>query len=375
MVKICLSAIVKNESKIIERYLDSAKFAIDYVCITDTGSSDNTVKLIESWGKKHDIPTKVCTEPWKNFGHNRTIALDNSMKEFPEADYLLLMDADMQLENHGFKKEDLKAESYLVDQYNDKIEYGNMRLVSTKIKWCYVGVTHEFITPKPGETLTDQTNLNTLKIYDIGDGGSKDTKFQRDEKLLREALKTIDPKDPLKDRYNFYLAQTYFDTNKYSKAIRYYNERLKGEGYFSEKWYSQFRIGLCLEGLNRWDEAESALLKAYQMMPSRCEPLVALVQHYTLTDKPEYHKADLFIPRLQEMRTEPNGDALFNYIHYKQYYIDYLTSIVAYYVGKKALGRKACERVLASPHTPLNIRERTQSNLSFYPETQRIIVD
>lgn len=375
MVKICLSAIVKNESKIIERYLDSAKFALDYVCITDTGSTDNTVELIEAWGKKHDIPTKVCYEPWKNFGYNRTIALDNSIKEFPEADYLLLIDADMQLEDHGFKREDLKAESYLVDQYNDKIEYGNVRLVSTKIGWCYVGVTHEFINPKAGHKLADQTTLDTIKIYDIGDGGSKDTKFQRDEKLLTEALKTIDPKDPLKNRYNFYLAQTYFDTGKYSKAIRYYSERLKGDGYYSERWYSQFRIGLCLEALKRWDEAEPALLKAYQMLPSRCEPLVSLVQHYVLSDKPEHHKAALFIPRLQELRTEPNEDALFNYIHYKQYYIDYLTGISSFYVGKMSLGRKACERVIASNYTPAYIKIQAQNNIAFYPEEKRIVVD
>lgn len=364
MVKICLSGIVKNESRIIKRCLDAAKFALDYVCLTDTGSTDNTVELIKEWGKENNIPTTVCTEPWKNFGHNRTKALSNSIETYPGADYLLLIDADMLLENHGLDKSTLTHDSYLVDQYNPMIEYGNVRLVSTKKQWCYVGVTHEYIACVTNDA--DQGYCKTIKINDIGDGGCKDTKFARDEKLLLEALKTINPKDPLKDRYNFYLAQTYFDTGKYSKAIRYYKERLKGGGFPSERWYSQYRIGLALEKLDRWDEAEVALLTAYQMMPSRCESLVSLVGHYVLSPNPEHHKAGLFIPRLQEMRLEPNTDSLFNFTYFKQYYIDYLTSINAYYVDKMQLGIEASQRVLDSPNAPSHIKDIVKSNLKFY---------
>ena len=41
--------IVKNESKIIKRCLDSVKPLIDYVFIVDTGSDDDTINVINDW--------------------------------------------------------------------------------------------------------------------------------------------------------------------------------------------------------------------------------------------------------------------------------------------------------------------------------------
>ena len=44
--KICLTMIVRNESHIIERCLNSVKGIVDCVAICDTGSTDNTVAII-----------------------------------------------------------------------------------------------------------------------------------------------------------------------------------------------------------------------------------------------------------------------------------------------------------------------------------------
>ena len=50
--KIVLNMIVKNESKIICRLLESVYKIIDAYCICDTGSTDNTVQVIEDFFKK-----------------------------------------------------------------------------------------------------------------------------------------------------------------------------------------------------------------------------------------------------------------------------------------------------------------------------------
>ena len=71
---ICLNMIVKNESSIITRLLDSVKSIIDYVCICDTGSTDNTIEIIETWMKANNKPGIVVQEPFKNFGYNRTFS-------------------------------------------------------------------------------------------------------------------------------------------------------------------------------------------------------------------------------------------------------------------------------------------------------------
>ena len=73
---LCINMIVKNESKIITRMLDTVLPIIDAYCICDTGSTDNTVKVIEDYFKEKNIPGKVVVEPFINFSHNRNFALN-----------------------------------------------------------------------------------------------------------------------------------------------------------------------------------------------------------------------------------------------------------------------------------------------------------
>lgn len=366
-MKIALSGIVKNESKIIERCLEACKTVMDYVAITDTGSTDNTPEIIENWCKNNNVPCSVTRSKWVNFSHSRTEALRNSEKAFPDADYLLLIDADMVLENHGFTediKRGLTDDAYYLEQYNPGIVYSNVRLVSTKHQWYYVGVTHEYITCKDH---SDIGKLPELKIYDIGDGGSKSDKFTRDIKLLSDELKKKDLEQGLRSRYTFYLAQSYYDTQRYSKALRYYTERSKLEGYDMEVWYSIYKMGQCLKALDRWDEAEIEFLRAYSMKSYRCEPLTEIVSHHIFKPKPDHARAELYIHKLVKQRDLPNMDGLFNIAHYKEYYIDYLISIVAYYVDEKDMGLKSCNRILKS-NAPEYIKESTKLNMKYYTD-------
>jgi len=48
---ICLNMIVKNESKIITRMLESVSSIIDCYCICDTGSTDDTLEVISTFLK------------------------------------------------------------------------------------------------------------------------------------------------------------------------------------------------------------------------------------------------------------------------------------------------------------------------------------
>lgn len=366
-MKICLSGIVKNESKIIERCLDSCKDVVDYVAITDTGSTDKTPEIIENWCHRNNIPCYVTRSKWINFSVSRTEALRNSEKSFPDADYLLLLDADMILENHGFTdefKRTLTYDAYYIEQYNPGIRYSNVRLVSTKIQWHYVGVTHEYITS--GQH-SDIVHLKELRIYDIGDGGSKSDKYTRDIKLLTDELKNKNLDNGLRARYTFYLAQSFYDTKKYSKALKYYRQRIDMGGYDMEVWYSIYRCGLCLELLDRWNEAETEFFNAFSMKPYRCEPLTEIVRHHLFKDKPERDRAGLYIHSLIKLRDLPNMDGLFNIAYYKEYYIDYLVSIVAYYVDEFSIGLQSCNRILVS-QAPEYIKQSTLANMKFYQD-------
>ena len=140
---LCLNMIVKNESKIITRLLESVCKIIDTYCICDTGSTDNTIELIATYFKQKNIRGKIVSEPFKNFFHNRNVSLQHCAGM---SDYILFLDADMIFEIKNFDKEILlKADSFSILQGSDDFFYYNMRIVRNNGLYSYSGVTHEYI--------------------------------------------------------------------------------------------------------------------------------------------------------------------------------------------------------------------------------------
>ena len=90
---ICLNMIVKNEEHVIINTLTNlcSNIIFDYWVICDTGSSDNTKKLITSFFKERDIKGELFEHEWKDFGHNRTLALECA---YNKTDMLFIFDAD-----------------------------------------------------------------------------------------------------------------------------------------------------------------------------------------------------------------------------------------------------------------------------------------
>lgn len=54
-MKICVYAICKNESKFVDRFMDSCKDA-DGIYVLDTGSTDGTLDAFQTWADKHQWP-------------------------------------------------------------------------------------------------------------------------------------------------------------------------------------------------------------------------------------------------------------------------------------------------------------------------------
>jgi glycosyltransferase involved in cell wall biosynthesis len=202
MVKIILISMIKNEEKIIERCILSAIPIIDAVCITDTGSTDNTVNKVNDLFNKLNITGKVFVDEWKNFGYNRNNSFINCVTYCKELGwdlnetYGLLVDADMKLVVKNFNKNILNSNGYKIIQDNSSIEYYNTRFLKMSIEWKCVGVTHEYWDGSE----TDSLGKDLIYIDDIGDGGCKSDKIQRDINLLEQGI--ID--EPTNVRYYFY---------------------------------------------------------------------------------------------------------------------------------------------------------------------------
>src|SRR6266404_4423011 len=95
--RLCLNMIVKNEAARIERCLKSVAPYISCYAITDTGSTDGTEDLIWSFFQSRRIIGKIDHAPFVNFEQARNVALDNARNSDLAFDYLLLIDADMEL--------------------------------------------------------------------------------------------------------------------------------------------------------------------------------------------------------------------------------------------------------------------------------------
>ena len=93
MKTIALCMIVKNESQLILRCLESVRSIVDYVLIEDTGSIDGTQSIIREYLEHENLPGEVFDEPWRDFSYNRSVALAR-LREKAQVDYALIIDAD-----------------------------------------------------------------------------------------------------------------------------------------------------------------------------------------------------------------------------------------------------------------------------------------
>ena len=318
--RICLNMIVKNESKIIVRLINSVLSIIDSYCICDTGSTDNTKELIEQTMAAAGKPGEVYVEPFKNFGYNRSHALKRADAW---GDYALLLDADMKLViTERFKAEDLVLDNYSIIQKNSDISYYNTRFIKLRIGAKCTSPTHEYYDMPSG---SQSGRLDTVYIQDIGDGGAKSDKFERDIRLLTEAL----VEEPNNERYHFYLAQSYKDCGKHEEAIKYYKKRVELGGWHEEVFYSPLTIGHIYSSLGDKEKAIYYWLEAYGFHPKRAESIYEIVKHYRYVGKQrlayEFYEIGRKIPY-------PKDDVLFIKHDVYNFLFDYEFSILAFYL-------------------------------------------
>jgi len=365
-MSLCLNMIVKNESKVILRILNSVVNIIDTFCICDTGSTDETVSMIENFFREKNIPGKVITEPFQDFGYNRSFAL-KACEEI-DAEYILLLDADMifwknpEISAEDFKKS-LTYDSYHMFQGSNTYYYKNTRIVRNRMGFSYWGVTHEYVNA-PKNATQSKLERDVVFIKDIGDGGSKQDKFLRDIRLLLKGLEEI----PNNDRYTFYLANTYKDAGQYECAIEYYRKRIELGGWIEEVWYSHYNIGKCWKELKQMEKAVCAWMDAYQAWPNRIENLYEIIQHYRCEGKNQI--AYMFYMIADRMRKDhPERDYLFMQRDIYDYKLDFELSIIGYYVNLDNYDLNIVNiRVLSDPHLENWILNNVNSNYKFTAE-------
>lgn len=372
-VKIILVLMVKNEEKILQRCLEAALPYVDAVLISDTGSTDDTLAVARARLAREDAelkPLSIQTEAWSDFGHNRTASLRQCRAfceelQWPLAEtFCLVLDADMlfrcgcaaQLRAFVAGIPDVSGLS--VKQMNSSLEYYNTRLMRLSDPWFCEGVTHEYWTGGGGVTANVPGPL--AWIDDVGDGGCKDDKFERDERLLLAGLRDR----PTCERYMFYLAQTYHCLNRDEEAIAWYKKRIEAGGWIEEIWYSHLMIARLLLKQKLALEAEGWVTKGLALQPDRVEGLLSLVTHYR--DASQHFKAWHYL-QLAEKIPKPTEARLFLETEAYGHKLDYERTILHFYVKPeiRADGALLC----LAYEGPLE--GSVMTNLSCYAEQMR----
>lgn len=363
--QICLNMIVKNEAKIITRCLKSVAPYISTWIIHDTGSTDNTPAVIRDYFASVGKPGRVVENcEFKNFEHSRNAALKDAMNE--DVDYILLLDADMQLCVQGSLEDfdkTLTDPVYKLCQKNHCLSYFNTRLVGRVLFNLsqYYGVTHEYIGTGPLAVTRMPDPI--AYIFDHADGGCKADKFIRDKLLLEQDTR----ESPTNSRSWFYLGQTYKDLGEWENALKTYEHYGTLSGWEEELWYSKYMIVKCHIALGNKAEALQAGVEAYQLRPHRSEPL------YLLTKLCRDNSWNHFAWQFGVMGLSipfPTQDSLFVESAIYSHKFLYEMSIVAYYLGKKREGLVISNHLLLTSQRRVGLDANTitsiQQNLSFY---------
>jgi tetratricopeptide (TPR) repeat protein len=354
--RICLNMIVKDEAHVIRRCLEKVRPFIESWVIVDTGSTDHTQDIIRQ--ELAGIPGELHDRPWKDFGTNRTEALELARKT--DAQYAFVIDADEEfIPRDDFAWPSLTADSYLTLQACGDNRFYRTQLMRLAMPWRYVGVLHEVAMCEGAQRPERLDSVVTYGRFDSARNKNPIEKYKNDARVLEMALE----REPGNARYMFYLAQSYRDSQQDLQAERCYRMRALMGGWEEEVWQSLYQIGLLLERMDRpAAQILEAQLEAFNNRPTRAEPLVALARYFR--SKQNYGsawtfaKAALDIPR-------PNDILFLDGCAYQWRPLDEY-AVASYWIGNYKDCLRACEALLApGSGLPDAERERVKNNEGF----------
>jgi glycosyltransferase involved in cell wall biosynthesis len=358
-ISIVLNSIVKNEKKTLPRMLSSIEDLVSGYVVVDTGSTDGTPDILKAKG------IDVYHRPFDNFGASREHALKLGMSSvsYPSQTYLLLMDADMVLrvEDRTRFFEILRDEDpdvVMIAQRAGSLLYSNVRLVRASLTDAnYTGVTHEYMNyPSSAKLITIPESV--IWIEDVGDGGCKEDKLERDRRLLEGTEQT--------PRTLFYLAQTYRDMGLTDLAVSTYLKRIGAGGWIEEIVYSRYMLlKLYLHTLDDVDKAVEQANLIRRSGRQRPEPMYHMCSYWrTHNDIPEAVK---YLTAAQMSLIDVKANLpLFYEEDVEEIFVPFSEFMLWYHVHPqdRPLVSDLTKRLLSNPKLPADLRACIETNYS-----------
>lgn len=299
-VSLSLAMIVKNEDQVLGRILSQAKFFCDELIIVDTGSTDNTIKLAESFG------AKVFYFDWiDDFAAARNYAFSQCT-----GDWIIWLDADdviteaNQQELLALKQTTLTNEvDAIVCSYQIAFDGNGQCLVSMPRErlirraaggsWLFP-IHEAFVLPEQASILnrldiaiehhkpdqyverSSDRNLNLLaKLIEQGDESSRTWYYYgkelRQHQRLQEAVQAfskhiaVNQNDPISRYQAMHLAMLCcMELEQYNDALHWGHQAIQSDGSRAEAWVN---LGIIHYRHQAYQEALPFLIAA-----TRCKP-------------------------------------------------------------------------------------------------------
>ena len=288
-MKVCVYAICKNEEKFALRWVKSMSEA-DKIFVLDTGSSDNTVKLLNDRGV---IVKKEIINPWRfDVARNKSLEMVDD-----DTDICVCTDLDeVFLSGWRKKLEDNYKTGYRVNYtYNWHINDDGRADVSFYLNNIHPRNNYYWVHPVH-EVLTCKHQEKVINIMDIILNHYPDTSKSRSSYL--ELLELSIKEDPFDDRNMHYLGREYMYYGRYKECIKILKRHLNletakwnlersasmrfiGRSYYNignlkeaEKWYKKsineapnlrdgyVELGIMYNSQNKWLDSINILIKA-----------------------------------------------------------------------------------------------------------------
>lgn len=387
--KFILTQIMKNESHVANRMLDSLKGFVDGICVIDTGSTDESINIVKKWGDDNGVETYVFERPFDNFENSRNHSIEKAREFFLRRDdgnkyYSFWLDFDEQMILHpNFNKTSVDKDFYMFNTFIGSMKYtrNEMFLLEKPFRWY--GVVHEFL-------VCDEQNITSglmegLHVNVSMDGASWQGKTS--EKYLSHAhtLEKYISDNRQDPRWIFYTAQSYHDSasiqdnreendERLRRSLKYYTERAsRQDGYAEEIYYANYRMTTIMNALEEpWSIIMQQALKAYSIDPLRGESIKVIIDYYLKMG--EWNNAYLYAKVGYEMfhnkNPYPNRLLFIDESIYKWKFAEALAAS-AYYCGKreesKIIYNEILEIIKSEPNSfTQEDRSKIESNKQFF---------
>lgn len=349
-----------NEERCIKRCLESIAFGLteeDEVIIVDTGSTDNTLQIVEEFIRDSRKSIRLYCEIWENdFSQIRNAAIEKCRK-----DWVFMIDADEYLEDgcvpNIYKyinlvdkmKHDI-AICPIIRNVNGMHDLKSVKRVFPRrenIKYKYN--VHEDIFVNR-DRMIDWISVNDIVLYHDGYQDSIMTSKKKKERNVDLINKVLDVEEE-NGRFWYYLSRDGKGViprveEKYAieKALKYLDKE-KDKGYYVGTIYNY--VEYCLEEFNN-DEALKLLSDNKQYIESSSDQIYwRVLIKYTEIQK---NIIDMLMQIYSFSSSEEDNGSLINT---NNYHLDYLAMLLFKAIGQYDKSISICKKLETVKYTSL----------------------